>query len=245
MWLCSTCNQFQQGQSILQIISKLSESISEHTEIIKQNQLELKQISLKLNVNKPSIATNQPCTSATYREIVKASKQANQEDAQEGKKKVSVNTLPQNKATAKPNTNISMNKEQTARESSSEDFILVESKRKRKSTIKRRPTLIGKRANDDNGSFAAVERRAWLHVSRYPINTKADDLKDILKHRLSITDLTCELINSKHPAPTFASFKIGAPISYLDKLMDENMWENGIAIQRYNFFLERKKQVIT
>lgn len=112
-----------------------------------------------------------------------------------------------------------------------------ENENKIKSTIKQgnyiRP-IIGS-SNSTALHSAPRKRLSHIHISRLSPSTSVEDINKFLGD--IATDLTCEKLKSKQP-DIYSSFKISFPSEYETKLMDPQLWPEGIMINK--FFLRRR-----
>ena len=103
-----------------------------------------------------------------------------------------------------------------------------------------RPT-IATGSHDKYTALRAAERKVWIHLSRFTKTTKCEDILTFLKDEFPNQDsFSCDQITTR--LGDYASFKVGAPYSLLEKLYNPELWPAGIAINR--FFQRRQTQEI-
>jgi hypothetical protein len=135
----------------------------------------------------------------------------------------------------------SQNKVQVPKELKDDDFILVERKRSKKPpTIPSNPIeknkmrskpLIG--SSTATSTLSSIPKNVHLHVSRLSPDTEAEKLQAYLRPFV-ISISSCEKLKSKRPE-VYSSFRISLPASELEKVMDPQIWPQGISINRYFF----------
>lgn len=73
---------------------------------------------------------------------------------------------------------------------------------------------------------------AWLYVGGLHQNTEEEKLLSFLKNNGISGDLECERLETKGRN---RAFKLGLPLSELDKVKRSEFWPQGITVRRYNF----------
>lgn len=86
-------------------------------------------------------------------------------------------------------------------------------------------------SNVEKTSLKAVEKHAWIYVTRLDRNTSQDD---IISHLSQICKIECTKLEQKN-SDRVASFRIRAPFDKKDEIMDGNIWPNGTWINRFYF----------
>lgn len=82
---------------------------------------------------------------------------------------------------------------------------------------------------------APRKRLSHIHITRLSPSTSVEDINKFLNN--ITTNFTCEQLKSKQP-DIYSSFKITFPSEYETKLMDPELWPEGIMINK--FFLRRR-----
>lgn len=83
----------------------------------------------------------------------------------------------------------------------------------------------------------AAEKIAHLHVWRLDKNTSLEDMKNYVQHKFEDVPVEVEKLNAKG---NYASFRVSANFSVLDKLQNPENWPKNVAINRF-FFGNRNK----
>lgn len=103
---------------------------------------------------------------------------------------------------------------------------------------KKRNTIITGSANEDN-SFGAAEKKAWLYVGRAKADTKAEHVKTYLEAKFPNykNNFIVESIKNvnKNTYVNNMSFKVGVSFSLLDDITKPEIWPNNIIVRRFNF----------
>jgi hypothetical protein len=82
-------------------------------------------------------------------------------------------------------------------------------------------------------TLSSIPKNVHLHVSRLSPDTEAEKLQAYLRPFV-ISISSCEKLKSKRPE-VYSSFRISLPASELEKVMDPQIWPQGISINRYFF----------
>ena len=129
----------------------------------------------------------------------------------------------------KPNDQLEMNKLNET------PFTLVTHrkniKQREQPTQRRKSLLIGS-GNTTSTTLKSVPKMAYFHVSRLEPSTTEESIVELL--RKYVSQVQCEKLNSKMPN-IYASFKITIPLNEKDKIINPELWPNGITVNRFFF----------
>lgn len=85
--------------------------------------------------------------------------------------------------------------------------------------------------NTDNQlTFSAAIRRAWIYVGRVDQNTKSEQISKYLHNKFPSNTFQIEQLPKREDA-TSISFKIGADVSLMDELYNGQMWPAGVIVK--------------
>lgn len=100
----------------------------------------------------------------------------------------------------------------------------------RESRLSVKPIIGTKSTTDTPLKIEAVERKAWLFVSRLHPDVDSEKVKTFLTNS-GITSVVCEALKPKFD--TYASFKVGIPLAQLDSTMSSDFWPSGVLVRRF------------
>lgn len=113
-------------------------------------------------------------------------------------------------------------------------FKTVTYKRQRQ---KSKQIIVGN-ADDGDGDcgIRAVRRKLWFHVSRLPLDTETEKVKQYIQRKFSLENCDCEKVIPKNPDKvTYSSFKVGIEDGGDGSFVAPGMWPRGIAVSRWFF----------
>lgn len=101
----------------------------------------------------------------------------------------------------------------------------------------RRPKRQFVEGTNKDSSIKAVNKNAWIFVTRLDKETTANQIEALLS---SICEVKCEKLNLRHNEK-WSSFRICAPFHLKDRITDGNIWPSGAQIGRYFFPKDKMK----
>lgn len=78
----------------------------------------------------------------------------------------------------------------------------------------------------------------WIFISGLTMKTKAQDIIEFLKSQQINGDFVCEKMTTK--SKQASSFKLGAPKELVEKVMDPQLWPEGIRINHFRNLQRRQ-----
>jgi hypothetical protein len=91
-------------------------------------------------------------------------------------------------------------------------------------------TIFGK--SKDNAGLEVAGRVAWIFVSRLKPTVEEETVKLHTKNLCGEgSEVYCEKLRTKYN--TYSSFKVGCQSEYLDKLLNEEAWPEGVIVCKY------------
>ena len=241
VWLCADCRSLTgDGQSFLHMLLQINNQIQAHGKLLEQHNYALQEVSTKLSESKIS-RKSQDVNNKSQSNVNAISKQQMQPSVQPA---IQVSNNSGRTGTTKINQKVASSvtikqlsdalDDVNGKSVRDEEFIPVTH---RKDKRRQRRSITGTALVTNSSLMAVVpEKRAWFHVSRYPLTTTAAEVQEMLVKRFDRSDFVCEKITTGHPAPTFSSFKIGSDFSLMEQMQDPAVWAQGINISRYVFF---------
>lgn len=94
--------------------------------------------------------------------------------------------------------------------------------------------LTGTLLSDGNSKLRGVEKKAWLHISKFKYdNLESSDILDYIKKDINTSNCICEKF--KTFIGNHIYFKLGIPYESLDKVYNSNYWPQGVEIKKFLF----------
>lgn len=94
--------------------------------------------------------------------------------------------------------------------------------------------IIGKKKTVSG--LTVAEKNSWLFISRLGAEVSIESVNDFVSGLCEGKKVKCEELKTRYN--TYKSFKVGCPIHYLDKLLDGEVWPEGILVTK---FIPQKK----
>lgn len=89
--------------------------------------------------------------------------------------------------------------------------------------------VIGK-MKTTNG-LVAVEKSSWLFISRLEASVKKEAVEEFVSNLCDGKGILCEELQTRYN--TYKSFKVGCPVAYQEKLLNGEVWPEGILVTKY------------
>lgn len=96
-------------------------------------------------------------------------------------------------------------------------------------TKRNTPAIIGKKKTVDG--ITAAEKISWLFLSRLGPTVSVESIRDHVSKLCEDKVIQCEELQTRYKS--YKSFKVGCPVQYYDKLMDGEMWPEGILVTKF------------
>lgn len=110
------------------------------------------------------------------------------------------------------------------------------SKEKKKKDIKIVGSSELEESSSENVSFAAVTKRAWLHIGRVRPGVTCEHIRNHLCLKFPGEDFLIDKIKDVNENSSSVSFRIGADFGLLDDLNKPETWPVGVVVKRFRFF---------
>lgn len=94
---------------------------------------------------------------------------------------------------------------------------------------RKNPAIIGKRKTVDG--ITAAEKNSWIFLSRLGPSVNIESIRTHVSKLCDDKVIQCEELQTRYK--TYKSFKVGCPVQYTDKLMDGEVWPEGILVTKF------------
>ena len=237
VWLCEACRMLTgEGQSFLQLLQEINNRILLHGKLLDDHGHELKEVNTTLSKLKPPTThnVNKRPNDIYKQQPVSLMQQPKQVSIVNNKKEDTNNKIGMAPLLSEAQLPAATTSNADKTGDLEQEFTIVQHRKNKK---RQRKSIVGTAPVDEASLRAVVtEKKAWFHVSRYPLDTTSIEVQEMLNKKFNRTDFTCDKIKTHHPSPTFSSFKIGTDYSLLEQLEDPSIWAKGIKVARFNFF---------
>lgn len=90
-----------------------------------------------------------------------------------------------------------------------------------------------------NERLSGVEKKAWLHLSKFRNNNvEVNDVIELIRKDVDVDSVICEKYKTFHGDHTY--FKLGIPNHSLNKIYKPDYWPTGVEVSQFLFRSKRK-----